>query len=308
MEFKTINQEKDIKVILTDGTDELAKATCYFENTPKVNGKNIGCIGEFETQKEQYGIEILKKCEEILKEKKVELIVAPMNGNTWKKYRTLKYTNGDSPFVLENVNPIEHNEILLKAGFEEIYTYTSTRGLIEKAYQSEGLIRAEEKLKLENIRIRKFNKENYTQDLSKIYNVSKISFTRNPLYTPIEESEFIKQYEQYISMADEDVILIAQKDGNEVGFIFCIPNFNELKEGKELKTLIVKTVAVLPEYEHFAIGNVLLSKIAEIASAKNFKEWIFAFMYSDNTSQKMAKRNKTELIREYAIYGKELEK
>lgn len=306
MEFKIINQEKDVKVILVDGEKELAKATCYFENTPKVNEKNIGCIGEFETQNEEYGVETLKKCEEILKGKNVELIVAPMNGNTWKKYRTLKYTNGDSLFLLENINPIEHNEILLKAGFKELYTYTSTKGLIENAYQSKALIRAEDKLKADNINIRKFNKENYREDLKKIYYISKISFTRNPLYTPIEENEFIKQYEPYISMADEDLILIAEKEGNEIGFIFCIPNFNELKEGKELKTIIAKTVAVLPEYEHLAIGNILLSKIAEIASAKNFKEWIFAFMYRDNTSQKMAKRNKTEVIREYAIYGKEI--
>lgn len=306
MEFKIINQEKDVKVILVKEEKELAKATCYFENTPKVNKKNIGCIGEFETENEQYGIEILKKCEEILKEKNVELIVAPMNGSTWKKYRTLKYSNGDSLFLLENVNPIEHNEILLKAGFKELYTYTSTKGVIENSYQSVGLIKAEERLKAENINIRKFNKENYREDLKKIYNISKISFTRNPLYTPIEENEFIKQYEQYISMVDEDLILIAEKDEKEIGFIFCIPNFNELKEGKELKTLIAKTVAVLPKYEHFAIGNVLLHKIAEIASVKNFKEWIFAFMYSNNTSQKMAKRNKTEIIREYAIYGKEI--
>lgn len=306
MEFKIINQEKDVKVILVDGEKELAKATCYFENTPKVNEKNIGCIGEFETQKEKDGIKVLKKCEEILGGKNLDLIVAPMNGNTWKKYRTLKYTNEDSLFLLENVNPIEHNGILLKAGFKELYTYTSTKGLIENAYQSKALIRTEDKLKADNISIRKFNKENYREDLKKIYNISKISFTRNPLYTPIEENEFIKQYESYISMADEDLILIAEKDGNEIGFIFCIPNFNELKEGKELKTIIAKTVAVLPEYEHFAIGNVLLSKIAKIAEAKKFKEWIFAFMYSDNTSQKMAKRNKTEVIREYAIYGKEI--
>ena len=50
----------------------------------------------------------------------------------------------------------------------------------------------------------------------------------------------------------------------------------------------------------------MLRHIAKIAKSKNFEKWIFAFMYSNNTSQKMAKRNKTEVIREYALYGKEL--
>ena len=71
-------------------------------------------------------------------------------------------------------------------------------------------------------------------------------------------------------------------------------------------TVILKTRAVLPEYEEIALGNVLLKKITEILVEKGFKEWIFAFMYSNNTSQKMAKRNKAEVIREYAIYGKNL--
>lgn len=306
MEFKIENEGKNINVKLIDGESQIATATCYFVDTPKIEEKEVGCIGEFEAESEETGIKIIEKCEEILREKDVKFIVAPMNGNTWKKYRTLKYTNGEPTFLLENVNPIEHNEILQKAGFNEIHTYTSNKGLIENAYKSESLQIAEENLKQENITIRTFNKENYLEDLKKIYNVSILSFSRNPFYTPIEENEFIKQYEPYINMVDSDLILLAEKDGKEIGFVFCIPDFNEVKEGKELKTLILKTIAVNPEYEYLAIGNVLLNKISKIAKEKGFLEWIFAFMYSNNTSQKMAKRNNAEVIREYALYGKEL--
>ena len=306
MEFKIENEGKNIKVELLDENKQIAKATCYFKDTPKVDNKQIGCIGEFEAETEEAGIKIIERCEEILKEQDINVIVAPMNGNTWKKYRTLKYTNGESLFLLENVNPIEHNEIFRKSGFKETHTYTSNKGLIKDAYQSEGLDIAEEGLQQENIQIRKFNKENYINDLKKIYNVSKSSFYRNPFYTPIEEDDFIAQYEPYIQMVDSDLILIAEKDGNEVGFVFCIPNFNEAQEGKEIKTLILKTIAVKPEYECLAIGNILLSRISKIAKEKEFVKWIFAFMYSNNTSQKMAKRNKAKAIREYALYEKEI--
>ena len=305
MEFKIIKDD-NIKVVLLENDLEIAKATCYFENTPEIDGENIGTIGEFEANNEENGIKILQKCEEILKEKKVKLIVAPMNGNTWKKYRTLKYSNGEPEFILENVNPIEHNEILLKSGFKQLHTYTSTKGLIENAYESETLDIIEDNLKEENIQIRKFNKINYKDDLKKIYNVSIESFNRNPFYTSISEEDFIAQYEPYINMVDEELILIAEKEGKEVGFVFCIPDFNELKREGVLNTLILKTIAVLPEYENLAIGNILLRHIAKKAKIKNFKEWIFAFMYSNNTSQKMAKRNGTEVIREYALYTKEL--
>ena len=168
MNFKII-EDKNIQVILIDEDIEVAKATCYFDNTPEVDEKNIGTIGEFETNNEENGIKILEKCEEILRQKGVNFIVAPMNGNTWKKYRTLKYSNGEPTFLLENVNSIEHNEILLKVGFKELHTYTSTKGFIKDAYESETLDIIEKQLEEEKIIIRKFNKVNYTNDLRKIH-------------------------------------------------------------------------------------------------------------------------------------------
>ena len=154
MEFITENVDKNIKVVLLENGEEAAKAICYFEDTPKIDDKNIGCIGEFETRNEEAGIEVLRKCEEILKEKGISFVVGPMNGNTWKKYRTMKYTNDEDIFLLENVNPMEHNSIFINSGYRELHTYTSTKGLIENAYKSEALDLAEKGLEEENIVIR----------------------------------------------------------------------------------------------------------------------------------------------------------
>lgn len=306
MNYQIGEKSDRVKVVLVNESKLIAKATCFFKNTPRVQGKEIGTIGEFETEFKEAGIEILSKCEEILRNKGAELIVAPMDGNTWRKYRTLKYSNGEPIFTLENVSSIEYNQILQESGFEEIYTYTSTKGLISDCYNSKSLDILEEKLKNENIKIRKFDKQNYIDDLKKIYNISIKCFYRNPFYTEIKEAEFLKQYMNYIQMVDDDLVFIAEKQGREIGFIFCIPDFNEMKAYGKVSTIIVKTVAVLPDYERYAIGNIMLRRIAKVAKDKGFEKWIFAFMYSNNTSQKMAKRNKTELIREYALYGKKV--
>lgn len=306
MNFEIVENQENIKVIVLENGEERAKATCYFQNTPKRDGKKIGTIGEMEILDKQYGKCLLEKCEEILKEKGLHYIVAPMNKNTWGKYRTMKQSNGEPLFLLENVNPISDNELLLKAGYQEIYTYTSTKGKLENAYQSQSIKIMRQKIQEEGITIRKFNKEKYMEDLKKIYHISLKSFRRNPLYTPIDEEPFLKQYIPYVHLADEDIILLAEKDGKEIGFIFCIPDFEEAKRGQKISTIIVKTVAVIPEFQKLAIGNVLMSDIAKIAKQKGFENWICAFMYANNTSQKMAKRNQTELIREYALYGKEI--
>lgn len=305
MEIK-VTEDVNVKVVLLNGEEEVAKATCFIVDTPEIDGKRIGTIGEFEVKDYTVFPELIRKCEEILKEKGFEYVVAPMNGNTWKKYRTLKYTTEEPVFALENVDPVEFNQMLLDAGFNELHTYTSTKGSLEDAYDAESIKLMEEKINLENIVLRKFSKENYREDLRKIYNISVQSFIRNPLYTPIDEENFIKQYEPYIDMVVEELILIAEKDGKEVGFVFSIPNFNELKIKGKIESVILKTIAVLPEYQRLSIGNIMLNRVSKIAKTIGFKDWIFAFMYSGNTSQKMAKRNKTEVIREYALYGKEI--
>ena len=305
MEFK-IEENQNVEIKLVEGEDVLAGATCFYAGTPEVNGQRIGTIGELTISDNEVGVKLLDECERILKEKGVKQIVAPMNGNTWKQYRSLKWSNGDDPFVMEKVSPVEYNEVFEKAGFKEIDEYTSTKGKVKDYFDNEILDEIEKRLADENITIRKFEKAKAVEELKKIYNVSVKSFCRNPFYTPIDEDNFIAQYTPFIEMVDDELILLAEKDGEEIGFLFAIPDFNEMQTKGKMSTLILKTIAVLPEYEDMAIGNVMTRMIAKKAIDKGFEDWIFAFMFKDNTSQKLAERNGTQTMREYVLFGKDL--
>ena len=306
MEFKIEKDKGVVKVKIVEDFIETATATCFFENTPEVDGKPIGTIGEMKMDNKEVGLELLKKCEEIFKEEGITKVVAPMNRNTWKQYRTLKSSTGEPNFLMENVSPKEFNEIFEEAGFVETGTYTSTKGEISKYYNEEVLDEIEQMIAREGITIRHLNKDTGVEDLREIYNVSVQSFARNPFYTPISEKDYMEQYTNYLDKVDEELILIAEKEGKEVGFLFAIPNLIEMQTKGKINTLILKTIAVLPEYEDLGLGNVMTRRIARLALDKGYKDWIFAFMYKENTSQKLAERNGTSVIREYALYGKDL--
>ena len=207
---------------------------------------------------------------------------------------------------MENVSPIEFNEIFETAGYYETGTYTSTKGKIENYYNDEVLDEIDRIIQNEGITIRTLDKNNGVEDLRKIYNVSVESFARNPFYTPIDEIDYLEQYTSYLDKVDEDFILLAEKDGKEIGFLFAIPNLIEMQTMGKIDSLILKTIAVLPEYEYLGLGNEMTRIIARKAIDKGYKNWIFAFMYKDNTSQKLAERNGTHTIREYALYGKDI--
>ena len=306
MECKIENGDGITIIKLIEDFIEKGSATCYYANTPEVDGKHIGAIGELKIDGNEVGLELLNRCEEIFREKGISKIVAPMNGNTWKQYRTIKQTSDEPPFLMENVSPIEFNEIFETAGYYETGTYTSTKGKIENYYNDEVLDEIDRIIQNEGITIRTLDKNNGVEDLRKIYNVSVESFARNPFYTPIDEIDYLEQYTSYLDKVDEDFILLAEKDGKEIGFLFAIPNLIEMQTMGKIDSLILKTIAVLPEYENLGLGNAMTRIIARKAIDKGYKNWIFAFMYKDNTSQKLAQRNGTHTIREYALYGKDI--
>lgn len=306
MECKIENGDGITIIKLIEDFIEKGSATCYYSNTPEVDGKHIGAIGELKIDGNEVGLELLNRCEEIFREKGISKIVAPMNGNTWKQYRTIKQTSEEPPFLMENVSPIEFNEIFETAGYYETGTYTSTKGKIENYYNDEVLDEIDRIIQNEGITIRTLDKNNGVEDLRKIYNVSVESFARNPFYTPIDEIDYLEQYTSYLDKVDEDFILLAEKDGKEIGFLFAIPNLIEMQTMGKIDSLILKTIAVLPEYENLGLGNAMTRIIARKAIDKGYKNWIFAFMYKDNTSQKLAQRNGTHTIREYALYGKDI--
>ena len=95
MEIKIIDEKNINVVIINDNNEEVAKATCFIENTPKKDGQNVGTIGEIEIKDYKVAKILLEKCEEILKSKGITYVVAPMNGNSWKKYRTLKKSSNE---------------------------------------------------------------------------------------------------------------------------------------------------------------------------------------------------------------------
>ena len=307
MEFN-IEEKDNIKIeAWKDGT-EVASCICYYKNTPTEANNHIGCIGEFVALDKQSGIELAQKAVEVLEKKNVKVIYGPMNETTWSQYRCLKYSNGEPLFLLEKVGEEIENDIFIGAGFDLAYEYSSTKGKIKDAYTSDFLDKLKKELDDNGITIRCFDKEKAQEDLKSIFKVAMYGFSHNPLYTDIPEELFIAQYSKYIEICDQDFILIAEKDKKAIGFLFAMPDFNEVKnQGKsKTETLILKTIAVLPEYENYSIGSCMLDMIRNKALEKGFVNWIFAFMYMNNTSQRMSKRNNTYLLRKYALYKKVL--
>ncbi|MBO6087932.1 hypothetical protein J6P92_06270 [bacterium] len=232
------------------------------------------------------------------KSKGYEYLIGPINGSTWKKYRvTLPSEN--PPFLLDNYNKPYYAELFEKCGFETIANYTSSicKNLNRDYSRLEKFERIFEQ---KGVKIRKFDSDNFERDIRKIYEVSIKSFVNNFLYTPIEFEEFYKMYEPVKTFLNPEWILIAENENNEaIAFIFGFDNLYNRSE----KSLILKTLAQIPDYKYKGIGSYLTEFLHKKAYLAGYDNIIHALMHENNVSANILSG---ELYHKYKLYGVKL--
>ena len=222
-------------------------------------------------------------------------LIGPINGSTWKKYRVTLPSN-NPPFLLDNYNKPYYAELFEQCGFETIANYTSSvcRNL-DRDYSR--LDKFEKIFEQKGVKICKFDPNNFERDIRKIYNISIKSFVNNFLYTPIEFEEFYKMYEPVKSFLNPEWVLIAENEKDEaIAFIFGFDNLYNRSE----KSLIIKTLAQIPEYKYRGIGSYLTEFMHKKAKDAGYNNIIHALMHESNVSANILAG---KLYHEYKLYG-----
>jgi GNAT superfamily N-acetyltransferase len=125
------------------------------------------------------------------------------------------------------------------------------------------------------------------------------------LYTEIPEADFISMYEPVLPMAWPELVLIAERAGQCVGYLFAIPDFAQKARGLAVDTFIIKTVSILPLPEIRGLGTLLVARAQQIGLRMGFRSCIHALMFEDNVSLNISRHYAT-VMRKYTLYSKAL--
>lgn len=294
----------DAEMELVAGTRlVVAKAALWWRDTPKMDGVNIGAIGDFVADSAEATVMLLNGAADHLREKGCQVAVGPMDRNTWQRHRFVIESGGRTPFLLEPRNPVEHPAWWERAGFSVLSRYSSSVMPLDGSEVMSPAVRS--RLKRAGVNVRKLDANCYDDELRKIFAVSLKSFANNFLYTPLQEEEFLAAYQKVSNQVDADLVRIAERDGVPCGFVFGIPDL-EAAARAEKPALIVKTLAVDPESRCAGLGSLLVDEIHQIARQKGYIEAIHALQHETNTSLKITGRHHGEVIRRYAIFSRQL--
>lgn len=282
-----------------------ARCSLWWTRTPSLLGHRVGLIGHYAARDAAAaGLLLERACRE-LAARGCSVAVGPMDGSTWRRYRLLTERGSEPTFFLEPDNPDDWPDHFLTLGFQPIAHYISAVNCdLSRAEPRVGHIA--ERLSAQGVRIRALDPWRAEDDLRRIYSVSAVSFRNNVLYTPIAEPDFLAQYRALVPALRPELVLIAETADQPVGFIFAVPDLKQAERGHPIDTVIVKTLAVLPERTHAGLGSLLLAVCQRAAHQLGYTRTIHALMHEQNTSRNLSRRY-AQPMRRYALFGKALE-
>lgn len=283
---------------------EVARCMLWTRQTPGYQGKPVGVIGAYAAEDEQAGVALLKAAVRRLGERGFELVVGPMDGSTWRRYRMVTNRGSEPPFFLEPDNPDDWPDHFQAAGFMPLARYCS--GLNEDLTITDPRVpEAMRRLADAGIAIRTIDMRRYEEELLAIHALSLEAFAGNFLYTPISAEQFLAMFAPLRAHIQPQMVLLAEQEGTLVGFAFGIPNLKQAERGEAIDTAIAKTIAVRPGRSGAGLGSVLLDQLQQAARRLGYRRMIHALMHENNRSRQMTARFGRP-FRQYTLYARSI--
>jgi len=282
----------------------LARCSLWWKKTPPYPVDNLGLIGHYAATDADSGRQLLCHACVQLASKGCTMAVGPMDGNTWRNYRFITDRGTEPPFFLEIDHPDDWPNHFTSEGFTALANYTSA--LNSDLVRPDPRIPAfEAGIARMSIRIRHARAEEMENEMCRMFEVSLRSFQDNFLYTPLEEGEFLAQYRKVLPCVRPELVLLAERADDLVGFSFAVPDLIQAKRGAPVDRIVLKTLAVVPECGSMGLGTLLMARSHLSAHELGYKACVHAFMHEANRSRGMSSRT-AYTIRRYTLFSKPL--
>lgn len=282
--------------------DNLVTARCslWWNSTPSLPDERVGVIGHYSDASSSAARELLDAACAELKSRGCTIAVGPMDGNTWRRYRFITERGDRSSFFLEPDNGDSWPLHWVGSGFTSLARYFS--GWVDDlSVEDPQVSRAGERLQSRGLALRPLDAAHFERELELIYEISTRSFTDNFLYTPVTRAEFIAQYIAIQKYVRPELVLIAEFGSEPVGYVFAVPN----QAQTPVDTVIVKTVAVIPDRRSAGAGVWMVQEAHRAGRALGFRHGIHALMHESNNSLNISARF-GKPFRRYTLFSRRL--
>ena len=298
-------------VIFTDENNNIGGSLHLWHDRPDYNGRKTSYIGNVNIHEKYRKNEeqLFNKVFEELKKEGIEIIIGPLNGTTWNTYRYVTEKGSRKQFLLEPWNEDYSVSLFEKLDFKHLAGYIST---VMEGMNSDGrknLNKKIEKLKkfdyYKDIKVESAENKDLMAVLNKVYDLTVEAFKNNFLYSELEREIFLKMYLSYEDKIIKKFFKMLYLRDELIGYVFGIPDYTELGYKGKIDTIILKTIAVSPEYNGKGMGYILINSLVEEAEKEEYENVIYALMHESNVSKNIGLLL-GNVLRRYTLFIKEL--
>ncbi len=285
--FSLSNQQTDFLAIM-EGEKMIAHIALILD--PQLpEGKAFW--GFFESQNNEEIFTLLwEKLKELAKEKGFNQLLGPINGSVWHQYRFIKETDTSPFFKTELFCEPFYYDLVKKIYSKEILYYSACRNDFNK------LISITESF------YNKMTDDGFTiiestevteKQLKDVLNLCKTVFKSSWGYIDISDTDFASLYSSQKFSDHLSKVYFLQKDQKVIGYCSILLEDSD--------SLILKTIAILPEFQSFGLGNALIHKIHIDAQKNQCKKIIYALIREDNGVKRLPKDDAV-IFRRYVAF------
>ena len=190
-------------------------------------GAGIGQWGFLEAEDEATAHALLATAEAWLRDKGMTRSMGPFSLGIWDKPGLLIKGFDHPPMVMMGHNKAAYEAWVESAGYKGIKDLLTYDVPVDRPFPPivQRLVSMGEKN--ERIRIRRINKKKFDEEAALILNILNEAWSDNWGFIPLTDSEIAYAGKKLKPIVLEDMILVAEYDGEPVAFMIALPDINE---------------------------------------------------------------------------------
>ncbi len=300
--------EGDALVVAERAGERVGQLTLWSRSTPERNGRRTAFVGGIRCDERSTLEAILLAAADAARTTGCAEVLGPIDGSTWRRYRTVTWSDGSPPFPMEPSAPAWWPEAFERAGYAIAERYHSA--VDDAAPTAVERTRCDERcghLAARGITIRTLDACDANAALLAMYDLSIEGFAANPLATPIAREDFEAMYRPFLAQVPPQLALLAFEEAGggaqrPVGFMFglLVPGWPDAASGP---AIILKSIAVRNALRGIGLGAVLLERCRLAGWELGAKRTIYALMHDDNRSARMVTPT-ARVLRRYAVHAR----
>lgn len=290
----------------------------------EVHREAAGFFGFYESHNdEEVCSGLLNAVRDVLKDKGMNLMRGPMSFSTNEECGFLIEGYEEPPMLMTPHNPPYYNDLMERYGMQkakDLYAFIhQVRDTLP-----EKVLRVAAIAEKRGVSVRPVDKSRFNDEMTIFQKVYNSAWEKNWGFIPLTDEEIVYMGERLKQIAVPELTLIAEDNGEPVGFLGLLPDFNyvlrrmggklnpvtvlkALYYSRKITDLRLLLLGIKPEYRNKGVDALLYREGFSGIKKGGYRRLEFSWILEDNIPvQRIVEMVGGSLYKRYRIYEKEI--